>query len=115
MEPMRNTFVVAAESVIDAASAVDLHASGAVSGTQMQQALTTRDTLNRMVEDDREHDIAAIVGELLFTVQACRIQAQGGASTGKCQGQLVTARDRAMDALGKHKSNGGWVNGPPSR
>ena len=52
--PMRNTFVVAAETVIDNASRVDLKADLTVSDAQMKQVDIAKSTLKAMVEDDRE-------------------------------------------------------------
>ena len=114
-EPLRNTFTVAAETVIDSASAIDLHADEAPFSAQLQQVKSSRENLTRMVEDDRERDIATATGDMIFAIQACHIQARDGASTTRCEAQIAQARSRAMEALSKHKNGAAWVDGPPTR
>ena len=113
--PLRNTFVVAAETVIDNASAVDLKAEQPVFDAQMQQLKAAKDNLSRMADDDREREAASAADDLIFSIAACHIQAKDGASTDRCQAQITQATNRAMEALHKHKSNGAWVDGPPVR
>jgi len=113
--PVRNTFVVAAETVIDNASSVDIKADETQFAGQMAQVKTSRDNLDRMADDEREHEVVSATGDLIFAVQACHIQAKNNTDTGKCQAQVEQARIRAMEALKMHKSGGNWVAGPPSR
>ena len=113
--PMRNTFVVAAETVIDNAGDVDIKADDTQFNGQMAQVKTSRDNLDKMADDEREHEVVSATGDLIFAVQACHIQAKDGADTTKCQAQIEGARVRAMEALKMHKSGGNWVAGPPSR
>ena len=112
---LRNTFVVAAETVIDNASAIDIQASDALFNGQMQQVRSAKDNLKHMAEDEREREAASATDDLIFAVSACHIQAKDGAPTDKCQAQIVQSRTRAMEALRKHKSGGQWVDGPPTR
>ena len=111
---MRNTFVVATETVIDSASAVDIKAADAQFNGQMQQLKQARETLARMANDDREKEIAAAANDLVFMVSACHIQAKGGASTSGCEEQFARARARLMEAIGRHKDGANWVDGAPA-
>ena len=113
MGPLRNTFVVAAETVIDNASAVDLKGDDAHFAAQMNDLKTSKENLLRMAEDDREHDAAEAANDLIFAVASCHIRAKNG-DAGNCVTLVDNARHRAMEALGKHKANGAWVNGPPT-
>lgn len=112
--PLRNTFVTAAETVIDNASRVDLKADLTVSDAQMKQVDSAKETLNKMVEDDREKDAAAVVNDMVFQLSACRLQATNGADTISCKAQFERARSRAMEAIRKHKSGDTWVDGAPN-
>lgn len=112
--PLRNTFVTAAETVIDNASGIDIKGDDAHFNPQMQQLRAAKDNLKGMAEDDRERDAAVAADDLIFAVAACHIQAKDGASTDRCQAQIDGARTRAMEALRVHKSNGVWAAGPPS-
>jgi len=112
--PIRNTFAVAAETVLDNASSIDVTADETHFTAQFQQLKISKDTLAGMANDDREKDIASEANNLVFLVSACHIQAKDGAGTGKCQSQLDRARNRIMEAIAKHKSSGAWVDGPPA-
>lgn len=112
--PMRNTFVVAAETVVDNASHVDLRANTATSDAQMQQLKASRDTLAGMAEDDREKDAAALINDMVFAISACHLQATNGADTTTCKAQFLRARARVMEAIRKHKNGDAWVDGPPA-
>ena len=112
--PMRNTFVVAAETVIDNASRVDLKADLAVSDGQMKQVDTAKATLKAMVEDDREKEAALTVVDMVSQLSACRLQATNGANTEACRAQFDRARLRAMEAIQKHKNGNTWVDGAPT-
>jgi len=111
---MRNTFVVAAETVIDNASRVDLKADLTVSDAQMKQVDIAKSTLKAMVEDDREKEVALTVTDMVSQLSACRLQATNGASTDACKAQFERARLRAMEAIRKHKIGDTWANGAPA-
>ena len=112
--PLRNTFLVAAETVIDNASRVDLKADLTVSNAQMKQVDSAKATLNNMIEDDGEKEAAAAVNDMVFQISACRLQATNGASTDACKSQFERARLRAMEAIRKHKNGDTWVDGAPT-
>ena len=112
--PMRNTFVVAAETVIDSASALDIKSDDVHFNAQFQLVKTAKENLKSMADDERERDAASATDDLIFAVAACHLQAKDGAPTDRCQTQIENARTRAMDAIRKHKSNGAWVDGPPA-
>jgi hypothetical protein len=112
--PLRETFITAAETVIDDAMAVDVKADNDHFNGQMQQLKEAEDNLNKMADEDREHEIADQMKDLVFQISSCHIQAIDGTDTTKCQAQIGNARDRAMDSLGKRKSHGAWVDGGPA-
>jgi hypothetical protein len=112
--PIRNTFAVAAETVIDNASAVDVKADEPHFSAQFAQLKTSKDNLAGMATDEREKDIAARASDMVFLVSACHIQAKDGASTDQCQSQLSRARTHIMEAISRHKTAGAWTDGPPS-
>ena len=112
--PLRNTFVTAAETVIDNASRVDLKADLTISDAQMKQVDSAKESLSKMAEDDREKDAAAVVNDMVFQLSACRLQATNGAGTDACKAQFDRARLRAMEAIRKHKSGDSWVDGAPA-
>jgi hypothetical protein len=112
--PIRNTFAVAVETVIDNATAVDIAADETHFNAQYQQLKTSNDNLASLAYDDREKDIASEAKNLVFLVSACHLQAKDGASTDKCQAQLTRAGNRIMEAIAKHKSSGAWTDGPPA-
>lgn len=111
---LRNTFVVATETVIDNANAVDVNADDVRFDAQMQELKTSKENLARMASDDRERDVVATTNDLLFIISACHLQYKNGAKTGECAGQIGRARDHVMSAINKHKSGGAWVDGPPA-
>ncbi|MGH9919743.1 MAG: hypothetical protein ACRD6W_12875 [Nitrososphaerales archaeon] len=112
--PLRNTFVIATETVIDYANAADFKADDAHFQGQMHTLKEAQANLDAMASDDREQAVAAATKSLIFAVASCHIEAIDGVSTAKCPTQIQQARDTAMDAIGKHRSNGVWVDGPPS-
>ncbi len=112
--PIRNTFAVAAETVIDNAAAIDVAADETHFNAQFQQLTVSKNNLAGMASDDREKDIDSEANNLVYLVSACHIQAQDGASTDKCKSQLGHASNRIMEAISKHKSSGAWADGPPA-
>jgi hypothetical protein len=112
--PIRNTFAVAVETVIDNASAVDVKADEIRFNAQFQQLKASKDNLAGMAYDDREKDIAARANDMLFQISACHIQAKDGASTTQCESQIAHAQSSMMEAIGKHKTGRAWTDGPPS-
>jgi hypothetical protein len=111
--PIRNTFAVAVETVIDNATAVDIKAEDPTFNVQFQQLKSSRDNLNNMAYDDREKDIANAASNMVFLITACHIQAKDGADISKCLSQFLNARNRLMESIDKHKTSGGWIDGPP--
>ena len=115
--PIRNTFVTAAESVIDTASAVDLHADQPAYDAQFRNLTLTRDNLAALVpgsNDDREGKALTAINNMIFTLSACRIQAIDGTDLTTCNAQFDRARNRAMESIHKHKANDTWLDGPPA-
>ena len=111
--PLRNSFASAAESVIDTADAVEIQAPEVRYAPEMQQLHATYDRLKSLAEDDRETNVARALNDLLFAISACHLQATGGGPTDKCEAQVQRARIRSMEAMDKHRTAGGWVDGPP--
>jgi hypothetical protein len=112
--PLRNTFAVAAETVIDNASAVDVKADEIRFNAQFQQLKISKDNLTGMATDEREKDIAARANDMLFQISACHIQAKDGANTAQCESQIAKAQSSIMEAISKHKSGRTWTDGPPA-
>jgi hypothetical protein len=112
--PLRETFVTAAETVLDDAAAVDIKGDNDHFSGQFQQLKVANDNLSSMASEEREKSIAASTKDLAFQISSCHIQAIDGADTTKCQAQVDHARNRAMEALNKHKSGNAWVDGPPA-
>ena len=112
--PLRNTFVVATETVVDNAGTIDLRANETAYNGQLHQLKVSRDTLEALAEDTREKDIADSANNLIFLVTACRIQAKTGTPTEHCNTQLSNARTRIMSAINRHKTGNAWVDGPPA-
>ena len=111
---LRNTFVVAAETVIDDADHTDIKASDAQFDPQMQQLKAAQATLVQMVAEDGEREVVDETKNLLYAISACHIQAKTAPDTSKCEVTISHARTGAMEALNKHKSGGSWVDGPPA-
>jgi len=112
--PLRNSFVTAAEAVLDSAAAIDVTATDSAYSPLFTHLQDTRAYLDSMAEGDRELGIASNAKDIIFFVSACRLQAKNGASTDKCLTQLTTARIRMMQQLNRHKSGELWVEGPPA-
>lgn len=112
--PLSNTFISAAETVLDDAGKVDVKAPDDRFEADMRDLRTAKDNLDHMAYEDREHSIVSAASELIFALSACHIQAKDGADTRKCETQIDSARNRAMDVLGRHKSGAAWVDGPPA-
>lgn len=112
--PPSNTFVSAAEVVLDDADKVDVSAPDVRFEAEMRDLKTAKDNLDRMAYSDREHEIVSSANDLIFAISACHVQAKDGANTAKCESQIAGARNRAMDVLGQHKTGATWVKGPPA-
>ena len=112
-EPLRASFVVAAESAIDAASAVNLKGEDAEFNPQMQALKSANANLAQMAQSDDERGVVSDLNDLTFAVSACHIVAKGGASTKECEGQINDDRTHAMQDLKQHKNGAAWVDGPP--
>ncbi|MFC6644928.1 hypothetical protein ACFQBQ_04840 [Granulicella cerasi] len=109
-EPLSNTFVTAVESTVDAVDAVDLAAAPEQLTSQMQNVETVYGNLKAMTSTDREERALAEVNDLLFALRACRIQSTSGNDTAKCRTRLGQEEARVLDAIGKKKVEGRWVN-----
>lgn len=112
--PLRNTFVVATESVIDDADSIDIKAGDVQFDAQMQQLKSAKSNLEHMVAEDGERDVIDAANNLIFAIAACHIQVKSGASTSQCEAIVSRARTGAMEAIDKHKSGGTWMDGPPA-
>ena len=112
--PPRQTFIAAAQVVLDNADAVDLKAGNDHFATQMQQLRQSNDNLTNMAADEGETNIAATMKDIIFQISSCHIQAIDGTSIDKCQAQIKAAEKQAMTVLNRHKDNGSWVEGPPA-
>ena len=111
---LRNTFVTAAETVIDDADQTDIKAPDAQFDPQMQQLKTAQSNLNQMVAEDGEREVVSETANLVYAIAACHIQAKTTPDTAKCELTISHARTSAMEALHKHKANGSWLDGPPA-
>ena len=112
--PLSNTFISAAEMVLDDAGKVEIKAPDDRFESEMRDLKSAKDNLDHMAYEDREHRIVSAASELVFAISACHIQAKDGADTAKCESQIENARNRAMYVLGKHKSGTSWIDGPPA-
>ena len=110
----RESFRTAAESTLDAASAVNIKGDDAEFTPQMQTLKAANTNLTRMADVDSERTIAAAVTDLVFAITACHIVAKGGAATTECEAQINDARKQAMQVLGARKNNGTWQDAPPA-
>jgi hypothetical protein len=112
--PPRQTFIAAAEVVLDNADAVDLKAGNDHFAGQMQQLRQSSDNLTNMAADEGEKNIAVSMKDIIFQISSCHIQAIDGTSVDKCQAQIKTAEKQAMTVLHRHKEGSSWVEGPPA-
>jgi hypothetical protein len=112
--PPRQTFIAAAEVVLDNASAVDVKSDNDHFTSAMLQLKQSNDNLKNMAADEGEENIASSMKDIMFQISSCHIQAIDGTPTDKCQAQIKTAEKQAMTALNRHKDNGSWVEGPPA-
>ena len=112
--PPRQTFIAAAEVVLDNAAATDVKADRDHFTASMQQLKQSSDNLTNMAADDGEQSIATTMKDIIFQISSCHIQSTDGTPTDKCEAQIKTAERQAMTVLNRHKDNGSWVEGPPS-
>lgn len=112
--PPRQTFVAAAQAVLDNASAVDVKSDNDHFNSAMQQLRQSNENLNAMAADEGEKNIATTMKDIIFQISSCHIQAIDGTSTEKCEAQIRTAEKQAMTTLNRHKEGGSWVDGPPA-
>jgi hypothetical protein len=112
--PPRQTFVSAAQVVLDNAAAVDVKSDRDHFDGSMMQLNQSNDNLTAMAADDGEKSIATSMKDIIFQISSCHIQAIDGTSTDKCEAQIKTAEKQAMTVLNRHKDNGSWVQGPPA-
>ncbi|HZQ43869.1 MAG TPA: hypothetical protein VFA99_11490 [Acidobacteriaceae bacterium] len=112
--PPRETFVSAAEVVLDNAAAIDVKADNDHFNGAMQQLRQSNDNLNSMAADEGEKNIAETMKDIIFQISSCHIQAIDGTPTDKCEAQIKTAERQAMTTLKRHKEGSSWVEGPPA-
>ena len=112
--PPSQTFISAAQVVLDNAAAVDIKGDAAHFSGQLQQLKQSSDNLNIMASSDTEKNIAASMKDIVFQISSCHIQATDNTPTDKCEAQIKTAEKQAMTVLNRHKDNGSWVEGPPA-
>jgi hypothetical protein len=112
--PPRQTFVAAAQVVLDNAAAVDVKSDRDRFAGSMQQLRQSNDNLTAMAADEGEKNIATTMKDIIFQISSGHIQAIVGTSTDKCEAQIKTAEKQAMTVLNRHKDNASWVQGPPA-
>lgn len=112
--PPRQTFIAAAQVVLDNAAAVDVKADRDHFTAPMQQLKQSSDNLTAMAADEGEKNIAASMKDILFQISSCHIQSTDGTPTDRCEAQIKTAEKQAMTAIKRHKDGGAWVDGPPA-
>jgi phosphoglycerate-specific signal transduction histidine kinase len=112
--PPRQTFIAAAQVVLDNADAVDLKAGNDHFPAQMQQLKQSSDNLTNMAADEGEQNIAVSMKDIIFQISSCHIQAIDGTAIDKCQAQIKSAEKQAMTVLNRHKEGSSWVEGPPA-
>jgi hypothetical protein len=112
--PPRQTFVSAAQVVLDNAAAVDVKSDNDHFDGAMQQLKQSNENLNAMAADDGEKNIAATMKDIIFQISSCHIQSIDGTPTDKCEAQIKSAEKQAMVTLNRHKEGSSWVEGPPA-
>jgi hypothetical protein len=112
--PLSQTFISAAQVVIDDAIAVDIKADNDHIAGPMQQLRSAADNLTNMASTDHEKEVAASMKDIVFQISSCHIQSIDGTPTDTCQAQIQTAEKQAMTTLNRHKENNSWVEGPPA-
>lgn len=112
--PPRQTFIAAAQVVLDNAAAVEIKGDRDKFTTQMQQLKQSNDNLANMAADEGEKNIAATMKDIMFQISSCHIQAIDNTPTDKCEAQIKSAEKQAMTVMKRHKDNGSWVDGPPA-
>jgi hypothetical protein len=112
--PLSQTFISAAQVVIDDALAVDIRADNAHIAGPLQQLKSASDNLTSMASGDHEKEVAASMKDIVFQISSCHIQSLDGTPTGPCEAQIHTAERQAMTTLNRHKDNRAWVEGPPA-
>jgi len=112
--PLRNTFLVSAETVIDYANAVNVEAAPNQFDPEMLQLKQSQATLKNMAAEEGEQEIIAESDNIIFAISACHIQARAGSKTDTCKAQVAASIANVMRLLNHHKSGDSWVNGPPA-
>ena len=112
--PPRQTFISAAQVVLDNAAAVDVKADRDHFNASLQQLKQSNDNLATMAADEGEKNIATSMKDIIFQISSCHIQAIDDTPTDKCEAQIKTAEKQAMTTLNRHKDGSSWVEGPPA-
>lgn len=114
LTPVSKEFLLAAETVVDDADAVDETASNSIYSSQMQEARSAYGALGRLATTDVERQIVAESGQLLFVTDTCHIEAQNLSSHfSQCLADGMSHRTTIMVLLSRHKIKGSWLDGPP--
>src|SRR5215469_16116851 len=105
----RQTFVAAAQVVLDNAAATDVKADRDHFTSSMQQLKQSSDNVTAMAADEGEKSIATSMKDIIFQISSCHIQSIDGTPTDKCEAQIKTAEKQAMTVLNRHKEGSSWV------
>jgi hypothetical protein len=107
-------FTLSAEEAYDAADQIDESAGERAFETQMDSARDLKNKLGREAETDAERKVVASVGDMLFASYTCHaIAVHGGPEYPGCMDSVHQTRRDFMVLLGRHKSAGSWIEGPP--
>ncbi len=112
--PPRETFISAAEVVLDNAAAIDVKADNDHFNGAMQQLRQSNENLKAMAADEGEESIATTMKDIIFQISSCHIQAIDGTPTDRCEAQIKSAERQAMTTLKRHKEGSSWAEGPPA-
>ncbi len=111
--PLSQSFISAAQVVIDDAQSIDIHVDNDHFAGPMQTLREASDNLAAMAQNDHEKEIASEMKNMIFQISSCHIQAIDGTATNKCEAQIKSAENRAMEVINRHKDNGVWIEGEP--
>jgi hypothetical protein len=112
--PLRNSFLVAAESVVDNSQVIDPNEPSAQFDPQMRVLKQSETILKSMAQDERETGIASDSFNMVFSVSACHIEARDANKSATCKEQINHSINEIMTEINHHKQNGTWVEGPPA-
>jgi hypothetical protein len=113
--PLSQSFVSAAQVVIDDAESIDVHVDNDHFSGLMLTLREASDNLAAMAQNDHEQEIASEMKNIIFQISSCHIQAIDGTPTAQCEAQIKSAENRAMEVINRHKEKGVWMEGEPTR